>query len=120
MDLLAIKVNEDESGPVIRLSGEADMTAVARLNEVLSAHALGAARQVTVDVAGLRFADSASIRELIWAHRVMHERGGTLVLARPQPAVAKALSLLGLDQVLTIRSGSGAAAGSTRERPADR
>jgi anti-sigma regulatory factor (Ser/Thr protein kinase) len=39
VDLLAIKVNEDESGPVIRPSGEADMTAVARLNDVLSAHA---------------------------------------------------------------------------------
>jgi anti-sigma B factor antagonist len=120
VDLLAIKVNEDESGPVIRLSGEADLTAAARLNEVLSAHALGTARQVTVDVAGLRFADSASIRELIWAHRVMSERGATLVLADPQPTVAKALSLLGVDHMLTIRPGSGAPAGSTQEKSADR
>ena len=120
MDLLAIKVNEDESGPVIRLSGEADMTAVARLNEVLSAHALGAVRQVTVDVAGARCADSASIRELIWAHRAIHERGGRLVLARPRPAVAKALSLPGVDQMLTIRRGGGGEAGSARDRSAGR
>lgn len=87
--MLEITVSESASGPLIRLSGEADMTAVVRLNEVLTAHVLGAAEQVTVDVAGLRFADSASIRELIVADRAMHDRGGTLVLSGPQPAVVR-------------------------------
>ena len=96
------------------------MTAVARLSAVLAAHARGAARQVTVDVAGLRFADSASIRELIWAHRVMRERGGRLVLAGPQPAVAKSLRLLGVAGMLAVRPGVGPEAGGGPGGPAGR
>jgi hypothetical protein len=34
------------------------------------------------------------------------------VLVRPQPVVARALSLLGVDQALTVQAGTGAGAGA--------
>ena len=35
--------------------------------------------------------------------RTLQERGGSLVLLRSQPPVAKMLALIGADQVITIR-----------------
>jgi anti-anti-sigma factor len=55
-----------------------------------------------IDVSGLRFADTASIRALLLAARTLRERGGCLVLLHPQRPVAKMLGLLGADQILTI------------------
>jgi anti-anti-sigma factor len=61
------------------------------------------------DLAGLRFADSAAIGELIRADRAITQRDGTLELTRPQSAVARVLSLLGVDQVITVRDQAEAA-----------
>jgi anti-sigma B factor antagonist len=102
---LDVSVAAGEAGPVLVLSGEADLTTVAQLSEALSAQISGGARHLTVDASGLAFADSASIRALVLAGRTLRDRGGNLVLARPQPAVARVLALIGADLVLTIRSG---------------
>jgi anti-anti-sigma regulatory factor len=40
------------------------------------------------------------------AGRAIEEAGGELELLRPQPAVARVLELLGLDQLFTIRGGA--------------
>ena len=109
MSMLHAAVTAGPSGPVIALAGEADLTTAAELNQLLAAHLDGGTIRLTVDLSGLRFADSATIRELIQAHRLITQRGGTLELTRPQPAVAKVLSLLGVDQILTIRDQAGAA-----------
>jgi anti-sigma B factor antagonist len=60
-----------------------------------------------VDLSRLRFADSAAIRALVLAGRTLNDRAGTLELVRPQPAVARALGLLGMDQVFPVRDEAG-------------
>ena len=63
--MLEISVEADgEAGPVMALSGEADLMSAAALSEALTAQVSGGARHLTVDAAGLRFADSASVRAL--------------------------------------------------------
>src|SRR6202007_764865 len=89
-----------EPGPVLTLSGEADLTTVAELSEALTAQLASGARHLTVDLSRLRFADSAVIRSLVLADRTLKQRGGGLALAHPQPVVARALSLLGVDQAI--------------------
>ena len=111
MSMLHAVVTAGPSGPVIALAGEADLTTAAELNQVLAAQLDGGTSRLTVDLSGLRFADSAAILQLIRAHRAITGRGGTLELTRPQPAVARVLSLLGVDQVLTVR-GQAEAAGT--------
>lgn len=59
-----------------------------------------------VRLSGLRFADSATIRNFIETHQKFKNSGGTLELLNPQPTVAHAISLLGVDQVLTVRVNS--------------
>ena len=99
------------AGPVVVLAGEADLTSAGELSELLAGQLAGGTRQLTIDVSGLRFADSASIRVLVLAARTLRDRGGGLVLLRPQRPVAKVLALLGADQMVTIRGGAEATPG---------
>jgi anti-sigma B factor antagonist len=91
-----------QSGPVILVAGEADLTCVEELNALISAQLAGGTRELTIDVSGLRFADSSSIRTLMLAAKTLKERGGRLVLLNPQRPVARVLTLLGADQMFAI------------------
>jgi len=91
------------------LSGEVDMRSSGELAELLVPHLSGSARRLMVDVSGLSFADSASVRALVMAAKALRERGGTLVLLRPQPAVAKVLNLLRADRLIAVHEGGGSA-----------
>jgi anti-anti-sigma factor len=85
------------------LSGEADTTTADLLREVLTALLNTGARLVTIEAAGLSFLDSASMRVLILAAKAMHGRHGRLVVARPQPVVARLLEITGADTLLDVR-----------------
>jgi anti-sigma B factor antagonist len=99
---LETSVAAGPSGPVITLSGETDLISVAALSALLSGQLSGGTRELAIDASGLRFADSASIQALILAARTLTERGGRLVLLRPQRPVARVLALLGVDEMFTI------------------
>ena len=101
---LEASIAAEDGGPVVVLSGEADFTCLAELNAVISEQLSGGTRRLTIDVSGLRFADTASIRELILAAKAMRKRSGTLVLLHPQRPVARVLALLGADHMFTIRT----------------
>ena len=99
---LGASVADGESGPVITLSGEADLTSAAQLNALISVQLSGGTRHLTIDVSGASFADSAAIRVLVLAARTLKERGGNLVLLHPQPAVARSLTVTGAEQMFVI------------------
>jgi anti-sigma B factor antagonist len=107
MSLLGISVEAGASGPLMRLSGESDLTTAGQLSDALSAQLASGAPHLTMDLSALRFADSATFRVLIEACRAFEGAGGALELLNPQPAVAQAIQLLGIDQVLTIRASAG-------------
>jgi anti-sigma B factor antagonist len=104
---LETSVATGESGPVIMLTGEADAQGVSELSTVLTAQLSTGATQLLVDTSKLRFADSSSIRALVLAARTLRDRGGTLVLAHPQPAVRRTLELMGADQLIMLQGGTG-------------
>jgi anti-anti-sigma factor len=100
---LHASMSAGESGPVITLSGETDVSTVAELSELVTAQLSGGTRHLTIDASGLSFADSASVRVLALAARTLRQRGGGLMLLRPQRAVALILEVMGVDQMITIR-----------------
>jgi stage II sporulation protein AA (anti-sigma F factor antagonist) len=100
---LESSVAAGDSGPVIVLAGEADLMSAEQLSELLAAQVSSGAQQLLVDASELRFADSASVRALVLAARTLRERGGSLVLIRPQPAVARVLELLGVTDLLAVQ-----------------
>jgi anti-sigma B factor antagonist len=102
--LLEIAVAAGTSCPVVRLSGESDLSTVVQLSDAITAQIAGGARHLVIDLSGLLFADSATIRVFTGAHLMLNDAGGTLELLRPQPAVARTLSLLGVDQVIAVRA----------------
>ena len=101
--MLRASVAAGISGPVVILSGETDLTSAGQLSALIAAQLSGGTRQLTVDVSGLRFADTASIRTLVLAAKTLNKRGGSLVLLRPQQTIARMLDLLGAAQMFTIR-----------------
>ena len=103
MSTLRAAVSAGESGPLIMLSGETDIATVAELSELVTAQLAGGTVHLTIDASGLSFADSASVRVLVLAARTLKERGGGLVLLRPQQGVARMLEITGADQMITVR-----------------
>jgi anti-anti-sigma factor len=84
------------------LSGETDLLSAGQLSALLTEQLAGGTRHLVVDVSGLRFADSASVRALVLAGKTLRDRGGSLVLIRPQSAVARVLELMGVTELLTV------------------
>jgi len=97
-------VSAGASGPVVTLSGEVDLSTIAELSELITAQLSAGTRELTIDVSGMSFADSASMRVLMLAAMTLRKRGGGLVLLRPQPALARLLDIMDAGQVITIRS----------------
>lgn len=95
---------------MITLSGETDVTTVAELSELVTAQLSGGTLHLTIDASGLSFADSASVRVLVLAARTLRQRGGGLVLLRPQRPLARMLGIMGAGQMIMIR-------GETKARP---
>lgn len=102
MSTLDISVTAGDAGPVIVLSGEADITTVGSLSDALSTQLAAGARRLTVDLAGLRYADSASIRVLVLTARALGGQKGNLVLLRPSPALTETLTLVGANEFIAI------------------
>jgi len=119
VSLLEINVVAGETGPVLVLSGESDLTTLDQLNSALDKQLWADARFLTVDLSGLRFADSATVAALAQTARTLRDQGGRLELLRPQPAVARVLDLMGIDQILTVRdpaSGKGSSLALSADR----
>ena len=107
MSTLRASVSAGESGPLIVLTGEVDITTAAELSELVTGQLTEKTLHLTIDVSGLDFADTAAIRVFLLAARTLRQRGGDLVLLRPQRPLARVLEILGAAEVITIRNGTG-------------
>ena len=103
MSTFRVSVSAGESGPVITLSGEADMSTIAELSDLITAQLAAGTVNLTIDVSGLSFADSASMRVLMLAAMTLRQRGGGLLLLRPRPALVRLLDIMDADQVITVQ-----------------
>lgn len=117
MSLLDIRMTVTGTGPVLMLSGEADINTLAQLKNALNMQITAGARILTADLSGLRFADAATIGVLAAAARTLNAQGGRLDLLNPQLGPARVLTLLGADQILTIRREAGPGPGHPCPRP---
>lgn len=105
--MLRMAVAAGDSGPLITMSGEADIASTGQLREVLTAQLASGAIYLTIDAAGLSFADSGAVSVLIGTAKSLNDLGGGLVLLHPQSNVVRVLTILGADRVITIRAANG-------------
>ena len=105
MSLLEVSAASGQFGPILVLTGEADLTSVTRLDGAVAAQIAGQAVQLTIDATNLRYADLASMRTLVTAAMKLRTRDGSMTLLNPQPPVARMLDLLRVDELFSIRAG---------------
>jgi anti-sigma B factor antagonist len=109
VSMLRASVTTGESGPLIVVRGEVDLTNAAELSELVTGQLADGTLHLTVDVGGLDYADTAGIRVFLLAAKALRQRGGDLVLLRPQRTLARILDILGAEEVLAIQAETGVA-----------
>jgi anti-anti-sigma factor len=57
---------------------------------------------IVVDLSGVSFLASIGMRTLVSSAKALGRRGGRLVLAGPQPLVAEALNVAGIDSFIAV------------------
>jgi anti-sigma B factor antagonist len=87
---------------VVTVTGELDLYTAPRLQTALAELLRDQIGRIVVDMSGIEFCDSTGMNVLLAAMKRNKERGGTLELAAPRPAVRRILQVTGLDTVFTV------------------
>jgi len=99
---------------VIVVSGDADVTTAADLDECVVEAVTSGARLVTVDLSEAALIDSRTIGVLVgWTER-LGSGGGALPIVCPNPNIRRMFTSIGLDQSLSLVSSRGEAASVAR------
>ena len=115
MSILEVSVAAGDFGPVIVLAGEADLSSIAQLNEVLTTQVSARTSHLTIDVTNLRSVDLATAQALILAALIIRVQGGNAVLLNPRATVALMLDRLRAAETFTVL---GRASAGTNQRTA--
>jgi anti-sigma B factor antagonist len=89
-------------GLVVHVQGQVDLYVAPDLKERLVEAIDRADGRVIVDVTGSTFLDSTAVSTLVSAHRRAARRGGRVVLVNTSDAIARTLSITGLDGMLDV------------------
>jgi anti-sigma B factor antagonist len=112
-DLVSIDVVGPPSTVHLTVAGEVDSSTAPALRSAVDAAFAGGARELTVDLDGVTFLDSAGLCVLAGAHRHATEAGVLLRVLASNRAVIRPLEITGLWQLLAVeqvRPGAGSAA----------
>ncbi len=115
MDLASFSMSEYELGQpcaVVSLAGAAGVGDGAWFRQLLELHATREPQRLVVDLSRLSSLDWWAALMLLWVGRVVSRRGGTLVLASPQPAVARLLHAAGASRGVAVYQSAQQAHGS--------
>lgn len=124
LSVSALAYDRDGTCAVVTLGGRASIADAARFRQLLELPEVHESGRIILDLSRLSSIDWWAALILLWVGRMVSRRGGTLVLASPQPAVARLLTTAGAGQVVTVyqnvqqamAAGGGPAAMDTRSR----
>ncbi|MFB7462274.1 STAS domain-containing protein [Streptomyces sp. NPDC056224] len=86
----------------IRMTGELDLHTAGRVEPRLSELAASGYRNLTLDLSGLAFCDSAGIELFLRVHLRCRATGTRLQLRDVPPLMVKSMRVLGVDRVLRL------------------
>ncbi len=109
-------VEETTQGDIVifRLVGELDMKGAPAIKQRLMARATGERPRAAVNLAELRYIDSAGLGALIGASNAYTDRGGSLVLAAPRPEVLHILQVTRLVRHFAVHASEADAVAALR------
>ncbi|HYX59286.1 MAG TPA: STAS domain-containing protein [Streptosporangiaceae bacterium] len=101
---LLVSAREYDGGgcPVVSLAGRAGIDDCAWIRLLLEQQAEHGHERMVVDLSRLSSMDWWVALILIWTGRVVSRRGGMLILAAPQPAVARLLNAVGTPKAVVM------------------
>lgn len=94
---------EDDQEPLrwIRLAGRLDIPGIDAISTTFAELSASTGRQIVVDLSSVDFLVSFGIRELITNAKIIHKRGGRMViLVGDNKAVHKTLETTGIDTLI--------------------
>ena len=106
MSPLNITRHDTSVGPVLRVAGDLDYGLAAALRERIEALTLTPGQCLVIDLAELEYCDSTGITILLAARQHAQAARADVVLAAVPTHFLRVLTLVGLDQVFTIRPGA--------------
>jgi anti-anti-sigma factor len=101
-DALELHVTRADSDAEVAVRGEVDIHSCGDLEKALSDLADDGVVTVRLDLAGVSFIDSSGLRALVVGHKILQDRGGSLVVANPSPSTARLLEVTGLDGLFDV------------------
>lgn len=99
---LKVATRSEANQAVMAVHGEIDLYTAPRLQAEFTRLLETGPDRVVIDMSGVEFCDSTGVNVLLSALKRLRERGGTLEVAAPRPAVRKILQVTGLDSVFTV------------------
>ena len=104
---------------VVRVTGEVDVASCGVLRDgllrIVTDEAFGG---LVVNLAGVRFIDSAGVGVLVGVWRAVRATTGRLALAAPSPQARRVLDTAGLTKILPVYDGEADAVHAARQPPA--
>ena len=94
------RIDRDGDSTVVYLTGELDLLAARGLQRVLDSECERNPRRLCLDLAGVEFLDSSTLRVFVHAHKRLAGESARLELVGCAPAVRRLLSLTSLDWLL--------------------
>jgi anti-anti-sigma factor len=95
-------VSFDEQRLLLRVAGDEDRATQSLRRRPLS-RALLSARDLTVDLSDLTFADTSLMVDLAMLAQRLRRAGSTVVLQSPPPHIQRLIELVGLDRMPAVR-----------------
>ncbi len=100
---MEMQVTEHENGiKEVTLIGRLDMEGSGQIDNAFAIHVTTEKAPVLVDLSQVDFIASIGMRLLVMNAKALTRRGGAMVLAEPQPLVAEALSVAGIDALIPM------------------
>jgi anti-anti-sigma factor len=109
MSPLTIRQRDTATGPVLDVAGDLDFDQAPVLRGRLDQLPLSPGQCLVLELSGLAFCDSSGITALLAARQHALAAGADVVLAAVPANLLRVLTLVGLDQVFTLRPDSSAA-----------
>jgi anti-anti-sigma factor len=107
----------DDGVVTVRCAGELDLGSAPRLRDALLGAIRAGADGVVADLTETTFCDSTVFSVLVEAHREAGARGVPYAIAAGEAAVTRPLQFLGLDRLLPLHPGRGAARSAVTGTP---
>jgi anti-sigma B factor antagonist len=92
-----------DDGAVVAVRGEVDLFTAPELKKSIGTAIEEGRVRIVVDLTETTFLDSSGLGVLVGALQRLRDRDGALSIVNVDPAIARTLSITGLDQILAIR-----------------